>query len=372
MELLKIVFETRSPTIVTSKMSKRGYCTPLDYIPPSTLRGALISSLYRSEIVDKDYLSREAESPNIVTSPAFPLDRGRESYPAHPFIYECKIPHEKNGQRFRERYNDGREILQTIKEGLDIKIRQLCSVGHPSLENLHPRLLIPLKESFEEVKLLTMHFVNTGVNKHRGTSHKGMLFEYEAIVEGVEFWSNISTPEEFVEVFKPGFEFSIGRGVSRGFGKAVIKDVKKINLDEEAEDFKKILENNRRIVFYSLSNLLSVRADNTASTYPSEIELRRIGERFNVNVGGRIIIEKVYGKMSAFHSGWDIRSNMERPIIRSASRGSIAIGRVSGTGELSKILAILSHIGTIEYGLDFNITGVNILVPLEIHPMAGW
>lgn len=366
MELIKIVFELKSPAIVTKRVAKRGYHIPLDYIPSSMLRGALISSLYIKDIVDSNYLEKEACSPTLITSPAYYLDEEGESYPAHPFIYECKIPHGES----TDMYNEARQILMNVKNGLPIKSRQLCDLGHPALENIHPRFLIPVKESFKKVKLYTQQSVNVGISKHRATSNRGMLFEYEAIAEGTRFWASISMSEDLVEVIKPGFEFSIGRGISRGFGKAEIRETKTIDIDDRSEEFERIIKNDRKIVFYALSDLLSVQHD-TWSKYPSIIELKPIGERFNIHVNGEISLEEVYGRVSTFHPGWDIRKNMERPLMRSASRGSIAIGRISGTGELSKTLAILSHIGTIEDGLDFNVAGVNILVPLEIHPMVG-
>ncbi|MCX8193674.1 MAG: hypothetical protein N3G77_07700 [Nitrososphaeria archaeon] len=371
MILLKIIFETRSPAIVTKRTTRRGYSIPLNYIPPSMLRGALISSLYMKDIFSKNHLEKEKVSPTITVSPAYPMDEREESYPAHPFIYKCKIPHGEDTQMYGGVYNDGRELLKNVKEGLPVRFRQICDLGHIALENLHPRLLIPFKESFREVKLHTLQSINVGISKHRATSHRGMLFEYEAIAQGVSFWSNISIPDELAEIFKPGFEFSIGRGISRGFGRAVIRDIKKINIDEEAENFERILKDNRKIVFYALSNLLSVQMDNTTSTYPTQIELRPVGERFNITVNGNITIEEVYGKTSTLHTGWDIMKNEERPSMRSVSQGSIVIGRVSGNGEVSRALVILSRIGTVEYGLDFTVIGVNTLIPLEIHPMVG-
>lgn len=367
LELFEIVFEIKSPALVTKRLTRRGYHIPLDHIPASMLRGALISSLYMKNLIGNEYLEREAHSPSIITSPAYPMDEEGKSYPAHLFIYECKIPHEKGVQT----YNDGRDVLKNVRNGLPLRLRQLCDLGHPALESLHPRLLIPLKGSFKKFELRIQQSVNVGISKHRATSYRGMLFEYEAIAEGTKFWSNICIPEELIDKVKPGFEFSIGRGISRGFGRAVIVDVREIDIEDESEDYVGILKNGGRIVFYALSNLLSIKGSNNSSKYPDEIKLKPIGERFNLNVDGEIILKEVYGRVVTFHSGWDIKRNIERPIIPAASRGSIIIGNVSGNGELSKTLVILGRIGTVEYGLDFNITGVNILIPLEIHPMVG-
>lgn len=368
MELIKIIFEVKSPTIITRRMTRRGFAAPLNYVPPSMLRGALISSLHSKNIIDNAYLEKEATSPILVTSPAYPVDKEGESYPAHPFIYECKIPHGD----VTEIYNDGKEVLLRVGEALPPKLRTLCSLGHPALENLHPRLLIPLKNgSFKKVELYTQQFTNVGISRHRATSFRGMLYEYEAIAEGVRFWANISTPEDMVNVFKPGFEFSIGRGISRGFGRAVIREIFKIDLDSESKNFDKVLKEGKRVVFYALSNLVSIKVDNTSSTYPRELELKPIGERFNLHVDGKISIDEVYGRTLTLHTGWDIRRNMEKPSVRSASHGSIAIGRITATGEVSKTLVILSRIGTVEHGLDFNVTGVNVMIPLEMHPMVG-
>jgi hypothetical protein len=356
-----------SPAIVTKSLGERGYYSPLDYIPPSTLRGAIITSLYGRGVVDRRYLDVEAGQPIITTSPAYPFE-DMKSYPSHLFMYRCKacsMDDEKIG------CNDAIEVSSSVEKGEDVKFKQVCDKGHPALEPLHPKPVKPLGRIVEEVDVVAHESVCVGISKHRAASQKGMLYEYEAIAQGAVFWAYLKIPENISGEVKPGLEFSIGRGVTRGFGRARVIRVEKINIDVEEERIRECL-NSRRIIFYAISSLASLSTlKNTSYPYPREIDLKSFGREFGIEVDGKVTFTEAYGKLGTLHCGWDIKKNVERPTVKSALPGSILIGRVTGSGDIARALAILGLVGTIEHGQGFFITGVNIITPLKGHPMGG-
>ena len=373
---------------MTKSLGERGYYSPLDYIPPSTLRGAIITSLYRRGIVDRRYLDVEARQPIITTSPAYPFEDAK-SYPSHLFIYRCKacspddqkIAHKNDilwgWQQLKTRlqqkiaYNDAIDILRSIEEGGDVRFKQLCEKGHPALELLHPKPVRPLGRIVKEVGAVAHESICVGISKYRATFQKGMLYEYEAIVQGAMFWAYLKLPENLSNEVKPGLEFSIGRGVTRGFGRTRITKVERINIEREEERIRECLSR-RRVIFYAISSLASLSPlKNTSLPYPREIDLKSFGREFDIEVDGKVTFTEAYGKLGTLHCGWDIQSNSERPSVKSALPGSILIGKVTGGGDISRTLAILGFVGTIEYGQGFFITGVNIITPLRRHPMEG-
>lgn len=360
MQLLEISLKLLSPTILTRESRERGYYKPLSYVPQSTLRGALLTSLYKKEIIDEVFLRGEMMKPTIRVSPAYPIE-DTKSYPAHPFIYECKID--------KEICNYAREIIKLVDRGRPINFRLKCSSGHPALEILHPKLVKVSGSSINEIILNTHESICVSISKRRASSQKEMLFRYEAIAEGTRFWAYLSVPEDLYDVFKPGLELSLGRGTTRGFGRAEIQQVSKIELEDEIDKIKDCL-NGRQVVFYALSNLLSI-SENTSSPFPLELDLRVVGTEINRNVNGKLVVSEVYGKTTLFHCGWDIQKNIERPSLTSGSAGSILIGRIEGGREVLEALAILGLIGTVEYGQGFCVVGANIITPLKGHVLEG-
>jgi hypothetical protein len=309
----------------------------------------------------------EAEQPIITTSPAYPLEDGK-SYPSHPFIYRCKAC-DTDDEKIA--YNDAAEVLRRVERGENIKFRQVCDKGHPAIKLLHPKPVKPLGKIAEKVDIITHESICVSISKHRATSQRGMLYTYEAIAGGTMFWAYLKLPENLSNEVKPGLEFSIGRGITRGFGRARITRVEEINVEKEEERIRECL-NSERIVFYAISSLASLSPlKNTSYPYPGEIDLNSFGKEFCIEVSGKITFIEAYGKLGTLHCGWDMRNNVERPSIKAALPGSILIGKVAGSGNIARALAILGLIGTVARGQEFFITGVNMITPLKGHPMGG-
>jgi len=362
MRLFEFAFELLSPAIVTRRVTERGFHLPLNYIPSATLRGAILTALFHEGLISYDSLLREAESPRTIVSQAYPYLNGEKSYPCHPFAYKCKVPHE-NGI---EILNYVRKVILELEYGNEPSFELKCSQGHSATESLHPKPVIPSKRVLKEVASTLHEAMSVGINKHSASSERGMLFDYEAIAAGQEFWATLALADEKLEIDE-GFEFSIGRGISRGFGRARVFSIKELDLTEAIENVKNAVRN-RVIVLYATSPLISASGVQS-STYPREIPLpsnRECSEKSR----GKLILEKVYGKTINFHCGWDMKENKERPTLKACSSGSIAVARIFENTP-PEAIAMLAFLGTIEQAAGFAISGVNMLIPLRGHVMEG-
>jgi hypothetical protein len=368
MKFYELHFKLISPANITFKKTEKGFLSALKYIPASMLRGALISSLYWKGALDEELLKREATEPRIIASPAYPIDDGKRAYPCHPFAYECKIPHE-DAPEGKERINYVDEVLQDFIARNPPKYKVLCSKGHMAISPLHPNPVIPIQNRLREVKVRSYRTVSVGMNKHKGSHQRGMLFEYESISSGQEFWSALCVPDEVnLEI---GMKFAVGRGVSRGFGRAELTMLKEISLDEKAESVKNAIENKATLVLYSISQMISIDGEKYY-TYPHVIELEKIAKRIGMSVKGVLRIGAAYGRTRELISGWDMARNMERPIFSlSGNNGSILVAKVEGEGEVTKVISALEFLGTVEVAGGVPVTGVNMLSPLREHPMGG-
>lgn len=351
MRFFEFIFELLSPAIVTKRLTERGFHLPFDHIPSMTLRGAILTALFREGYVDKDFLAKEAKSPEVIVSPAYLFVEGKKSYPCHPFAYKCKVPHGDN----LEAINYASKIIPDLENEREPQIELVCSRGHSTVEGLHPKPVIPFGSNLKEVSVMFHEAMSVGMNKHKASSERNMLFNYEAIAAGQEFWATIAIPSEKLEVDK-GFEFFIGRGTSRGFGRARVTNVKEVSLNEEVEHAKNSVKN-KVIILYACSPLLSGE-DVFSSPYPNEL------------CSGKLILDRVYGRVSSLHCGWDIMDNRERPTLKASNPGSVVVARISNEASMEEI-AKLAFLGTVERAVGFSIAGVNMLTPLNGHVMGG-
>lgn len=367
MKFYEIYFKLMSPANITFKRTEKGFLSTLKYIPASMLRGALVSSLYWEGALSEELLKNEAIKPQIIASPAYPYKDDEKAYPCHPFAYECKIPHGD--------YPEDKEIVNYVTEALseliatgNAKYRISCSKGHIAIVPLHPNPVIPKGDRLRKVSLSSYRTVSVGISKRKGSSERGMLFEYESISAGQEFWSTLVAPEGLN--IKEGMEFAIGRGISRGFGRAKLTRLKEVSLDESVKQVSEAIENGV-VILYSLSQTISVK-DSNYSTYPQTIDLEGVAKRVGIDAKGELRIDAAYGRTGTMFAGWDMMRNRERPKFSSVGNsGSILVARVEGDGDITRAIAALRFLGTVEMVEEMPITGVNMLVPIKGHPMGG-
>jgi hypothetical protein len=177
-------------------------------------------------------------------------------------------------------------------------------------------------------EIRTMRNTSVAINKSLGTSMMGMLFDYEAIAEGTQFWGRIAGPDWM----EPGqIEIALGRGQSRGFGWAEFK------LIPVEHKFK------REFIYIAFSYL----------TPQKELEWN----------GCKIELNKAWGRMMKVQMGWDMYRGIPRPIINLAAPGSIVYIRVSCSDENNASAIFFGGI-PVKLG-DTWVTGVNVFLPLD-------
>lgn len=356
MAFLEITLEILSPTVVVERRTLRGFLKPLDYIPASTLRGAIVSGLYRMGVVGDDFLESERRSPSVIASYAYPVvDGGKRSYPGHPFMYKCKVC-----GAVEDRLS---EVVEDLEEGGELREagRVACRRGHVALDALYSKPY----PSGEGGEVPAGRFICTGVSKGRGSSEVGMLYEYEAMTPGRRFWATLALPDGLEEHID-GLEVRIGRGVSRGFGRSKVVRSRVISLDDVAMKIKEGMAHGKYFVLYASSPLVSCSGSSYAP-YPLEIGLPEAIAMPVACERGRLKIKAVYGRADFRIGGWDMYGNVEKPAIKFATRpGAVVTAEFVGS---PSSLAALSLLGTVERLGDTAITGVNMLHPVRAHPI---
>jgi len=313
MRLLEARLVLKSPAVITQKRLERGFVKPADYVPGSMLRGAILAAMYRAGRLSIDDLRREREEPSLLASPAYPVIKNSKSMPATPFMFYC---------RRRDTIVDFTvEAAKKLARGEEPELLLHRECEEP-LKPIHGSLVARDGHELRRVSLETYRSTSVAIGKDRGTAMRGMLFDYEAIVEGAEFWSWILAPDWL----KPStIEVVVGRGASRGFGWA------ELGLEPAVE--RAPGEN----VFIALSPLIPLK----------RLEWREYS----------VSLARVYGRVEELQAGWEYGSGF-RPFVKVARRGSIII--TSGVSCPQEVLLAGLPVKT----GDTWLTGFNVFVPL--------
>jgi len=313
-----VLFEARikllSPAIVTTRRTELGFVKPADHIPGSMLRGAILTALYLEGRLDRDDLEREAESPSLLASPAYPMLKGSKSLPATPSMMRCDRCH------VIEYYGLPERLIAP-------KLYHECDgqQGHQEpLKPIHGSLVAVVDGELEEVRVSAFRATSVAIDKGRRVAARGMLFDYEAIAEGTEFWSLLLVPDQYR--FN-SIEVTVGRGRSRGFGSAALT-VQPAQQHPGTE------------WYVALSPI---------------VPQRRFGWR-----GCAVRLIEVFGRTSKLQTGWDYMRGRMRPIVRVARRGSLVKAEVMGESRDEVLrVGIPVKLG------GFLLTGLNALIPLS-------
>jgi hypothetical protein len=310
--LLEARIRLESPAIITTRRTERGFVKPSESIPGSTLRGAIVTALLREGRISS--AEEESRKPTILASPAYPLHPGGRSLPATPFMWYC--------EKCREAVDLTRDLKESLLTGSEPEIRLTHACGEP-LRPLYGSLIATKR--LERVGVRSFRATSVAISKSRGSAVKGMLFDYEAVAEGTEFWALMLAPDALEEVKE--MEIFVGRGASRGFGRA------RVTFSPAP------LQSGEGGVFIALSPLTPL----------GEIEWG----------GCRVRLKRAFGRTLRTMAGWDYVRNAPRPFVSLVQRGSVVVAEVDGEcgGLLSVGLPVRLE--------DFLLTGVNALIPVS-------
>jgi hypothetical protein len=343
--VVEVKITLRSPTILPERRSASGYVGTLSYIPPTTLRGAILTSLYLQGKIGEEKLKEEDVRPRLIASPAYPIDaKGRKSRPATPFIWECKVS--------KYIINREEEFVKKIYEDAPLSIPSECARGHRALKALHPKPI-------PNVEKVTTRHISVAIDKSRGVAVKGMLYSYDVILPPQTYWATLTLPDEYGVDGR--FEVRVGRGSSRGFGFAEIEVQREISLEEKAEEYSNYIKGGK-VVLVAISTTLQGGID--PQPYPKTLDLADIAAQLGFNIADCTLnIEKVYGKTVRVRGGWNILKEAPRPDYYAKAQGSVVSARIDAKSrkDATTGLAALAYHGTIEELGGYTITGVNML-----------
>lgn len=339
MRFLHLKLRLVSPAIVVGRRTKFGFKIALNRIPATMLRGALLSSLFYHGVLEEEELKEQARDPSFLCTPGYPLMDGERSWPAHPFMYECK--------RCGKFYDDRENVLEQLERDEKPEVRYACEEDHLTLKTLHPN---PVTKKGKRAVVESFTSASVGINKNRASFEGGMLYEYDAIGAGQEFWAYVACPGT-VELEK-GFTFWIGRGITRGFGEMKLEEVEELNIKEEAEKCRQAVKG-QQLVMYTLSPF-------TAKI----LELDAIGKKMGIEAQGKLEVKKVYGREGKLNLGWDMLNNKRRGSLGGvALEGSVVVARITASATCEAI-AGLFVLGIME-GYGEPICGINQVVPFR-------
>ncbi|MEM1999740.1 MAG: hypothetical protein QXO30_01735 [Candidatus Caldarchaeum sp.] len=356
LSVYKIVLKLESPVALPTRRARLGYLGTPQHIPAATLRGSVLTALYREGLVNEDFLKHEASHPSIVASPAYPLVDGEESKPANPFIYQCK---KCEGAPI---FANESEAFYKILSSEEPEIPLECGRKHRALRQLHPSPIIRKGDGMvKEACVKGFRYVAVNISRRRASAVKGVLYSYEAVVEPERFWATISSLRE---LDLAGLQLLVGRGVSRGLGRVKVEKAQKIDLSKTVESFAKTV--NEPIILYAMSPLLD-GAGLEWRSFPKMIDLNGLASMFNINADGKLVLEKAYGRTTAFDAGWDMYNQNLRPRFEAKTPGTIVKASLKDTsGNVGLLMAILRYWGSIALYNTMPITGVNMLELVEV------
>jgi hypothetical protein len=328
MRVMEARLVLKSPAVVVQRRVERGFVKPADWIPGSMLRGAILTALHRAGKLGAGDLERERAEPSLLASPAYPVVKGSRSAPATPFMFYCR--------RCKSVVDITREAAEKLARGEEPELPLLHECGEApnwtsrlglklprDLKPMHGALVAREERELRRVGVETFRSTSVAIGRDRGSAVRGMLFDYEAIAEGTEFWAWVLAPDWL----QPGsIEVAVGRGASRGFGWAELR----LEPAQQPRPYGSVL--------VAMSPL---------------IPLKRLEWR-----GCALTLARVYGRLDRLQTGWEYGRGF-RPFVEVARRGSLAVAEeVSGPAEPLRV-------GLPVRAGDSWLTGFNALVPLE-------
>jgi len=360
MRIAKLDITIKSPLhigdLVLSNVFKHSH---LDYLPPSTVKGVLLSKLY----IDYGYkeVVVESENPSISIRPAYPVFNGVEARPSHPMVYKCKLCKEDEKIFLDESFSSIDSIWGFRYDRVYFPYK--CRNGHLYSVTRADELLIfdVKKKKYKAVSIDTTQFESIGINRGLGNTEVGMLYSYTAIKPGVRFRTMLcgegNMLDKVMDELPRRDKYLIGRGGSRGMGVAeiVIEEIDSEDyLGKRANDIREVIEKSRGLVI-----LLSISPINIGFK-GYKIDLR------NYNLREHIVYE--YNNHTYNYipngvldiKGWSIRNKLPKLTVKALSPGSIYFYESIEKDNLDKLSRRLAELELRGFAPPYNL-GFNYL-----------
>jgi len=372
--IYKYVITNVTPLVITAPSGYRGlsYSCVADYINGSMVRGAFLTSLMSNGLIKQDEI--EKISYNIRVTPALPCNTPESK------LYEDVMFAHSLAYRFKSKdvaiYSlNVSKLLDLIKKGENVKkiivklIKNvsdlLISTGmikdlrhHPvEIKRMEGATIVRDNNMWKALSPEVGLYVETSIERARGSSRPGILYAYEYITPGTLFTgyiSYLSKGEDDLAALLEDLSKSrkelivrIGRGTGRGYGICRLK--------LESHEVKPEVIKEDIIAFEVIGPTFTI------SPYPRPLIK---GDEISVKVptlgSTKLKILYAIGRKTITYRGWSYLYNAPRVPITAQAPGFILIARILECQELGNILAYMPYIG-----LDENSTlGFNILYPL--------
>lgn len=346
--MYRCVLKIKSPTVIGNERSARGFYTATEAIPGHTVGGAVNRALFGSVSPER----------MLVSSPAYPVFNGDKTLPAHPFYYRCKVCEGRVVSTLGEA-----DLLELIREGWDgIKEKLIALQDEQShlLKSLHPRPVVPRDGKTATVAVQSI--VSVGMNRHAAASQLGLLYEYTAIEPGQEYWFTLASNTE--SDIPDEFDVKIGRGTSRGYGRAVVR------VEERHTNPLFPQSVGGEVIFYAVSPI-------PLRFITGQIKLEECSVRYGL-VGVDGVLEPIYigGRPAAFGrvvkivAGWPHGVSVSREGIECLSAGSVvAYWWRQRPSDPAKALAALRYFGVPVKLASGYVDGLCMLHPFSRDPL---
>lgn len=329
MRVYRYTLEFVEPALVNVRPVRQGYEVMRFWLPGSTVRGGYLSELYRSG--NEEAVKAQEESPMLLFSPAYPIagdeTESKPCFPAHPYIYSMDK---------RERtYIEAEGWVKLLLESGGDVLKPLPGEGARATFHIVGQPVYRVGRGgnrYAKPRARVVTYGSVGIDKKLRKSSGGMVYTYQAIPEGSRFWGLVISPGQLVR----DCEIYLGRGVSRGFGRARLK----IEEFGALEDFISRLADKPARVLYAFSPVAYIKPPKKVSYIPPPLEGRK-----NVVIGSRIRI-----------NSWFRRTTGEtglRPAFMSLSPGSVILTERPIGGDALREMYSEENYGMMSIGYNY-------------------
>ncbi|MEM4581406.1 MAG: hypothetical protein QW092_03485 [Candidatus Korarchaeum sp.] len=357
MEVYSIEITLESPLVSTEEQIGNVLRHSGAYIKGRVIRGAVLNSLY---IRNPNAVKDEVMRPKLIFHPAYPVKDGGVCKPAHPLTFSCKICRKPPRGYDSSPY----KLLKAFESG-EFRLPVFCEKGHPL--SMSPKGGMLLDGRGEGIELRSLRMESVGINRFLKSSEMGMLYGYVALPPGLTFRGLVVDRAGKVRDLEiDGIEeIRMGRGVSRGMGKASVKiKLMEDGLDKEVRRIEDIMNRSGGlVVLRALSHVFHLKMDSDGLISLPLPEVRGEGiSEVQISPYGSLGGNAIFTKLSEV-LGFSSVSRLPIPRIVGADVGSLFFYRVS-MSSLSDAARYLAEREFLGFG-PFSASGLNLLEVMD-------